>query len=80
MRMKRPMVEMEVELKILTGSHITPLTQNVFLELSPPEGIPDLLAPMRTRIREQFLLTVNDVRDSILQFLEPLRDIKSASA
>jgi hypothetical protein len=29
MRMKRPMVEMEVELKTLTGTHITPLTQNL---------------------------------------------------
>lgn len=30
MRMKRPMVEMEVELRVLAGTHLTPLTQNVF--------------------------------------------------
>lgn len=35
MRMKRPMVEMEVELKVIKGTHITPLTQNVFV--SPSE-------------------------------------------
>ena len=30
MRMKRPMIEMEVDLKLLKGSHITPLTQSIF--------------------------------------------------
>jgi len=32
MRMKRPMVEMEVVLKELTGTHITPLTQNIIFD------------------------------------------------
>lgn len=75
MRMKRPMVEMEVELKILTGSHITPLTADIIL--NPPDGLPDLFAPLRTRIREKYLLTVNDVRDSVLTFLKPLEKISS---
>ena len=70
MRMKRPMVEMEVELRILSGNHITPLTQNIVLE--PPEGVPDLLEPLRSRVRSNFLQTVDEVRNSILSFLTPL--------
>jgi len=75
MRMKRPMVEMEVELRVLSGTHITPLTQNIVLE--PPEGLPDLLEPLRTRVRTNFLQTVDEVRNAILGFLSPLSDIKS---
>jgi len=67
MRMKRPMIEMEVEIKIMTGSHITPLTQNFLLD--PPPGVPDLIEPLRARVRDNFLLTVNDVRDTIIGFL-----------
>jgi hypothetical protein len=67
MRMRRPMVEMEVQLKVLTGTHITPLTQNVFID--PPQGLPDPLEPVRTRVRGDFLKTVDEVRDAVLGFL-----------
>ena len=67
MRMRRPMVEMEVQLKVLTGTHITPLTQNVFLD--PPQGVPDPLEPVRLRVRGDFLKTVDEVRDAVLGFL-----------
>jgi len=78
MRMKRPMVEMDVELRILTGTHITPLTQNFVLD--PPEGFPDLLEPLRTRVRGNFLQTVDEVRDAVLAFLSPLSTIKSVAS
>ena len=42
MRMKRPMVEMEVELRILQGTHITPLAQTL-LPPPPPDGLRDAL-------------------------------------
>lgn len=67
MRMKRPMVEMEVVLKVMTGTHITPLTQNIILD--PPPGAPDVLEDVRERFRSNLLLTVNDVRDVVLEFL-----------
>ena len=76
MRMKRPMVEMDVELRILTGTHITPLTQDVVLE--PPEGVPDLLEPLRSRVRSNFLQTVDEVNDAVISFLSPLTNIKAA--
>jgi len=74
MRMKRPMVEMDVELRILTGTHITPLTQDVVLE--PPEGMPDLLEPLRSRVRSNFLQTVDEVNDAVISFLSPLSNIR----
>ena len=99
------MVEMEVLLKELSGTHITPLTQNIIFdqptevtihqsikqtnkqtEPSAPSTnstnpdltlathqqvpFPDLLAPLRGPVRDNFLLTVNQVRDEILAFLE----------
>jgi len=73
MRMKRPMIEMQVDMKILTGTHITPLTQNIILD--PPSNLgdvplPDLLQPLRNDLRNNFLLTINDVKSEIVNFLK----------
>lgn len=70
MRMKRPMIEMEVDLRVIQGTHITPLTQNIFID-PPSVGIPvpDLLSPVRTQVKESFLLTINAVKSEILTFL-----------
>ncbi len=75
MRMKRPMVEMQVQLKVLQGTHLTPLTQNIILD--PPESLLgpgfssfDVLKSLRAETRENFLRTVNDVKNEILGFLE----------
>lgn len=73
-RMKRPMVEMEVELRILDGTHITPLTQNI---LDPPAILSkneqlmrlDLLKSFREKQKENFLKTINQVNGEILSFL-----------
>jgi hypothetical protein len=71
------MVEMEVELRTLTGSHITPLTQNIILdrppqELNLPFVLPDIIFsnPVRTKLEENFLATINDVKKEILSWLE----------
>jgi hypothetical protein len=78
MRMKRPMVQMEVELSTMTGTHITPLTQNIFL--NTPTKIPliqpiiDLsepfVNPVREELRLNFLETVNQVKGEIITFLD----------
>jgi len=77
MRMKRPMVEMEVQLVTMTGQHITPLTQNIYLDA--PKNVPlvqplvdfndALISPLRSQLRDNFLQTVNQVRDHVLDFL-----------
>lgn len=72
--MKRPMVEMEVELRILDGTHITPLTQNI---IDPPDILSkneqlmklDLLKEFRDKQKENFLKTINEVNGEILSFL-----------
>lgn len=77
MRMKRPMVEMEVDLRVMTGTHITPLTQNIVLD--SPKNVP-LLQPLldindaltssaREQVKINFLKTVNEVKSEILDFL-----------
>ena len=73
MRMKRPMVEMQVDMKTLTGTHITPLTQNIIIDPPTTLGevqVPDLLQPLRKELRNNFLLTINDVKSEIVDFLK----------
>lgn len=72
MRMRRPMVEMEVLLREMSGSHITPLTQN--LAVDPPSSLPlpPFLVdnPLRRGFRSNFLRTVDEVVEEILGFLD----------
>ena len=79
MRMKRPMVEMEVDLKVMTGTHITPLTQNIIIDT--PKNLPLIIQPLldindaitnpvRENLKGNFLKTVNEVKSEILTFLE----------
>lgn len=78
MRMKRPMVEMEVDLKVMSGTHVTPLTQNILPDspknlplIQPLVDVNDaIISPARDQLRENFLRTVNDVKNEILTFLE----------
>jgi hypothetical protein len=79
MRMKRPMVDMEVDLRVMSGSHITPLTQNIILDspknappfIQPLVDINDAVTnPIKEQLRENFLQTVNEVKNEILTFLE----------
>jgi hypothetical protein len=72
MRMKRPMVEMDLMLKELEGTHLTPLTQAIF---DPPDGIirnlPDVLlsSPIRKQVRSNFLHQVDELSTEILTWL-----------
>ena len=79
MRMKRPMVEMEVDLKVMTGTHITPLTQNIIIDT--PKNLPLIIQPLldindaitnpvRENLKGNFSKTVNEVKSEILTFLE----------
>ena len=72
MRMKRPMVEMEVMLRMMTGTHITPLTQNILLDPPPNVPVPEALVnnPIRQNLRTNFLRTVDEVVGEILSFLD----------
>ena len=77
MRMRRPMVELDVILKVMTGTHITPLTQNI---LDAPKNLPlvqpivnfndALVAPLRDPLKANFLRTVDELRTEIVTFLE----------
>jgi len=70
MRMKRPMIEMQVDRKTMKGTHITPLTQNIIINPPPILGeIPDLLQPIRNELQNNFLLTINEVKEEIVNFL-----------
>ena len=59
MRMKRPLINMDVQMETITGTHVTPLTQNLF---SDPPPILDVLNPLGPPIRklakDQFLQTI----------------------
>lgn len=66
------MVEMEVMLRELTGTHITPLTQNILLDNPLNAPLPEILLnnPLRQNLKANFLRTINDVTEEILSFLE----------
>ena len=78
MRMKRPMVEREVDLRVMTGTHVSPLTQNIVFDtpknvpiLQPLLDINDALtSSLRDEVRTNFLKTVNEVKSEILNFLD----------
>lgn len=72
MRMKRPMIEMDVELKCLGGTHLTPLTQNLFIDVPAELSIPDILVKnqLRDLVEEKLLLNVHDVKKEILNWLD----------
>jgi hypothetical protein len=70
MRMKRPMIEMGVELRVIKGSHVTPLTPNIVAV--PPEFIRDfnLPNPTKNQVSDNFMLNIVEVTQSIVEFLD----------
>jgi hypothetical protein len=68
LRMRRPMIDMDLRYEVMRGSHITPLTQNIFLD-TPFDRVDPLLG-VRTRARSNFLKTVNSVGILITEWLE----------
>jgi hypothetical protein len=71
MRMKRPLVKMDVRLETIKGTHITPLTQDIFQ--NPPQVV-DVLNPFGPPVRrfaqQQFLTTVRSVQALLVEWLE----------
>jgi hypothetical protein len=75
MRMKRPMVEMHVIMRKMTGTHLTPLTLPINLVLDQTsEVLPlvptEVFTRARNTVSQQFLQTINDVKQEILEFLQ----------
>lgn len=66
--LQRPMVDMELRYEIITGSHITPLTQNVFIN-TPIDSI-DPLYGVRQSMKKEFLKTVNHLGQMLVDWLE----------
>lgn len=73
MRMKRPLVEMNVELRELPGTHLTPLTPDLAvldLSLLSPVGVPDSLNPARMQAVRELQRGVDATIAEIAQFLD----------
>lgn len=65
---QRPLVDMELRYEIIKGNHITPLTQNVFLN-TPVDSIDPLLG-VRQGMKKEFLKTVNHLGQILVDWLE----------
>jgi hypothetical protein len=65
-------VEMEVLLRELKGTHITPLTQNIVVDPPAIIPVPDVILnnPVRQNFKRNFLRTVDEVTEEILSFLD----------
>lgn len=80
MKVKRPNVKMDVELKLIQGTHITPLTQNINIELSSlplliPRPIPSSLA-IPTQVLNSIDSFTEDIRIELQDnFLQTINDV-----
>lgn len=61
-------MDMELRYEIIKGNHITPLTQNVFLN-TPIDSIDPLLG-VRQGMKKEFLKTVNQLGQMLVDWLE----------
>lgn len=59
---------MELRYEIIKGNHVTPLTQNVFLN-TPVDSIDPLLG-VRQGMKKEFLKTVNHLGQILVDWLE----------
>jgi hypothetical protein len=69
------MVEMQVIMRKMTGTHLTPLTLPINLVLDQTsEVLPlvptEVFTRARNTVSQQFLQTINDVKQEILEFLQ----------
>lgn len=67
MRLKRPMVAFDVRFEKITGTHVTPLTQDIFVK-TPLDSV-DPLFSVRDSMRSNYLKTVGSVQDIVLDWL-----------
>mmetsp|Transcript_89738 Transcript_89738/g.179263 ORF Transcript_89738/g.179263 Transcript_89738/m.179263 type:complete len:481 (+) Transcript_89738:114-1556(+) len=68
MRLKRPMVNFDIRLETISGDHVTPLTQDVFLDTEPLKRLPQG-AEVQSAARERFLKTVDGTQKVLLDWL-----------
>ena len=68
MRMKRPMINMFVELKVIKGTHLTPLTPNLVID--PPDPLEGLPNPTKNQIQGNIMQNVVEVTEEIIRFLD----------
>lgn len=66
MRLKRPMVNFDIRFETISGTHITPLTQDIMLPISAPF---ESLDSLRDVARENFLRTVDGTRKILVDWL-----------
>ena len=69
MRMKRPLIDMELKFHKVSGTHITPLMQDVFQ--TPFDGAPvaNPLSPVRDSVRAAFLRTADETQQVLVDWL-----------
>lgn len=82
MKLNRTMENMDIERKLFDGSHVTPLTQNLLLEINPTGGItvPESYNRLREQFQANFMKTVTEVGNEISTFIlqsyqNPSRDL-----
>lgn len=71
MKLNRGLVDMEIERRLLDGTHISPLTQNILLEINPSSSfrVPETYNQLRNQFERNFMQTVNEVSNTISTFV-----------
>eukprot|EP01040_Poterioochromonas_malhamensis_P025956 gene25956-32512_t len=71
MKLNRPLDNMEIERKHFSGSHVTPLTQNLFADIQPSGrlSVPESYNRLRNQFQTNFLKSVTEVSDELSSFI-----------
>jgi hypothetical protein len=75
MKKKSPEREMDVDFKLMSGTHLTPLTQNIILDPPKLTGLPgsidrEVFESIRKQTRGNFLKTVDELTMEVVQWLD----------
>jgi len=78
MQLKRPLVNFDLRMETIAGDHITPLTQDVFVQL---KALDDLdVVGLKQPTREAFLKTVDGTAQLLLDWLEEVTNSPDVAA
>lgn len=71
MKLNRPLDNMEIERKHFAGSHVTPLTQNLFADIQPSGrlSVPESYNRLRNQFQTNFLKSVTEVGNELSSFI-----------
>lgn len=75
MKLNRTMEQMDVKKFVLDGSHNTPLTQNLLVDvnqIAPTVKVPETYNRLRSQFQHSYIDTVNDVNNAISKYLTTL--------